>query len=121
DPAGPVGFEDLQRGLLAADGVEGVVDPAPVRELTHPLHDVVLLAIECVGRPELLGIVELAVEKIAGHDHARPAEPRALHYVKTDTAAADHEHGGARLHPRARGDGAHAGGDATAHEGGLRP
>src|SRR5215813_14814377 len=120
-PAGTDGVKDLQRGLLAADGVEGIIDPAPVRELAHPLHDVVLLAIEGVGRPKLLGIAELAVEKIAGHDHPGPGQLCALHHVEADTAAADHEHGGARLHSRARGDGAHAGGNATAHESGLRP
>src|SRR5215467_14398128 len=119
--AGPDGVEDLERGLLAADGVERVVDAAAFRQLVHPLHDVVLLAVHGVGRPELLGVAELVVEEIASHDHARAGQPRALHHVEPDAATADHEHGGARLHARARGDRAYSGGHAAAHERGLGP
>src|SRR5262249_56861703 len=101
--AGPDGVEDLECGLLAADGVERVVDAAAFRQLAHPLHDVVLLAVHGVGRPELLGVAELVVEEIASHDHARASQPRALHHVAPDAATADHAHGGARLPARAPG------------------
>src|SRR5262249_26378060 len=94
---------------------------APAGGLPTRSPSLCCLALKVGGPPTPLAMAGLVAEKSQAPDHPPPAGPRPLHSLNPTPAAADHEHGGARLHPRARGDGAHAGGDATAHEGGLRP
>src|SRR5204863_523670 len=54
-PAGPDRGEELQRGRLAPDGVERVVDAAPAGQPAHELNGVRLRRVHRVGGPERPG------------------------------------------------------------------
>src|SRR5215472_11537547 len=72
--AGPNGVEDLQRGRLAADGVERVVGAAAAREGAHLVDDLVAGGVDRVGGAEVARERELGVEEVARDDLAGAGE-----------------------------------------------
>src|SRR5262245_15126046 len=118
---GTNGVDDLQRRRLAADGVEGVVHAAAVRDLAHLLEHLLAPGVDGVGRAELLRERQLVVQQVGRQDRAGADQPRALDDVEPDTAAAHDQHRGTGLHTRGVSDGADAGGHRAADERGLRP
>src|SRR5438128_4787050 len=115
------GVEDLQRGRLAADRVEGVIGAPPAGQRTHVLDHVLGLGVDRVGGAELARVLELVVEQVAGDDQPGAGQPGALDDVEPHATAADHDDRGAGLDFGAAGDGADTRRHAAAHERRLRP
>ena len=107
--------------LLAANGVEGVVGTKTSGQFLHALEHILVPGIDGVRCAELARVGQLVVEQVAGDDDLGPGKFGALHDIEPDTATADHQHRGARLDVGMADDGADAGGDATADDGGVRP
>ena len=77
-----------------------------------------MLGAVCVA-PKICGLLPLELQRVDGDDVAGAGHRRALHGVHADAAAADDDHGLARLDVGGVDGRAPAGGDAAADESGL--
>ena len=77
-PAGHRRFDNLQRGLLAADRVEGVIDAEAFGHLPHGIQTVLRRGIDHVRRAETLRKLALVVAQIAGDGSAWPRRAARL-------------------------------------------
>src|SRR5215510_1220836 len=119
--AGGDGVDHQGGRLFAAYGIEGVVDTEARGQFLHALQDILLLGVDDMRRTELARVEELIVEQVSGDDDLGPGEFGPLHDVEPDTAAADHQYRGTRLHVGVADRGADAGSDAAADNGGVGP
>ena len=115
-PAGHRRFDNLQRGLLAADRVEGVIDAEAFGHLRTGSKTFSAVALIMCVAPKFFVNSRLLSRRSQAMDRAGPAEPRDLHDIEADATAPDYQHAGAGRDARMTDHRADAGRDAAAND-----
>ena len=108
--------EGLPHSGRHADALQGEVETLPGGDLGQRCREVI--GKYAVGGAEGLGPVQFSLVQVHSHDDSRSGDAGPLDGGHADTAGADDQHRGSRGDPGRVERGSHAGGHATAHQGG---